>query len=71
MRGQMQSAQESLRDGAGNFRSVKSKAIHGDARKKHGSIKDESIDLARVVPSGDPSDDSVPDLDEWRRAAVG
>jgi NagD protein len=34
-------------------------------------LADPSVDLLQVVPSGDLSDDSVYDLDEWRRAAMG
>lgn len=32
-------------------------------------LADPSVDLMHVVPSGDDSEDSVPDLQEWKRSA--
>ena len=34
-----------------------------------GSVADPSVDLTQVVPMGDASEDSVHDIDEWRRSA--
>ncbi len=35
------------------------------------ALADPAIDLLDVLPHGDRADDTVPDLDKWRRAAVG
>lgn len=32
-------------------------------------LSDQSVDLLTAIPLGDESDDSVHDLDEWKRAA--
>jgi NagD protein len=35
------------------------------------ALADPKVDLQDVVPCGDRADDTIPDLDKWRRAAVG